>query len=96
MRKLYSLLLLVVLMSLSFACLEDEGDPLDVFREIAYNSLTADEKGTVISDWKQAKVEAWIDGYYLVIFESTDAALGDVRVVVDPVAGRAVETLPRV
>lgn len=96
MKKIYAILLLIGLLSVSFACTEDNEDPLDVYREIAYNGLSVSEKATVVSDWKQAEVAAWLDGNYVVIFESTDAGLGDVRVVVDPVNGRVVEVLPRI
>ncbi|GAA0881296.1 hypothetical protein GCM10009119_42660 [Algoriphagus jejuensis] len=96
MQKIYSLLLLLVFVSFSFACKDEDGDPLDVFREIAFNSLTVSEKATVNNDWKQAEVGAWVDGYYLVVFESTDAGLADIRVVVDPTNGTVVEILPRI
>ncbi|HSF54302.1 MAG TPA: hypothetical protein VLA71_11140 [Algoriphagus sp.] len=96
MRKIYTLLLIIGLLSVSFGCLEDDGDSLDVYREVAYNALTADMKATVISDWKKAEVTAWTNGNYLVIFESTDSGLADVRVVVDPETARVVEILPRI
>jgi len=71
-------------------------DPLDVFREIAYNALTASEKSTLIGDWRDAEVSAWVDGYYLVTFKTTqDATLGPIQVVVDPEFGTVVEKLPR-
>ncbi|MBC6366097.1 hypothetical protein [Algoriphagus sp. AK58] len=80
-----------------FSCsLNSEEDPLNVYREIAYNSLNSTEKATVIGDWKNAEVSAWLDGNYLVVFQTTDAATrGPIRVVVDPDTGRVVEKLPR-
>ncbi len=95
MQKLHTLLLLTLLFLAAACSNSEDGDPLDVYREIAYNALSSGEKATVISDWRQAEVEAWVDGYYLVVFQSTDASLGDIRVVVDPLAGTVVEILPR-
>jgi hypothetical protein len=96
MRKIYSLFLLIGLLAAAVSCIKDDEDPLDVFREIAYSALSLDEKSTVVSDWRQAEVAAWVDGNYLVIFESIDAGLADLKVVVDPNTGRVVEVLPRV
>ncbi|OOG73766.1 hypothetical protein [Algoriphagus sp. A40] len=96
MKRIYSLLILIGMLSFAFACnTEGDEDPLDVFREIAYNALSSDVKATVIGDWKDAEVSAWVDGYYLVTFQTNDLVLGPVQVVVDPVTGRWVEILPR-
>lgn len=96
MKNLSAILFLVVLFSISFSCkLEGDEDPLDVYREIAYNALPSDIKATVIGDWKDAEVAAWVDGYYLVIFQTNNSALGPVKVVVDPQRGTWVEILPR-
>lgn len=93
LQYLFLLLLSVFLVSCS---LDSAEDPLDVFREIAYNSLTAAEKATITGDWKNAAVEAWLDGNYLVVFQTSDVATrGPIRVVVDPDSGRVVEKLPR-
>jgi hypothetical protein len=90
------LVLLALLGFLAFACSEGtDEDPLDVFREIAYNALSSTEKSTIVGDWKDAEVSAWTEGNYLVLFQTTDAALGPIRVVVDPDLGRVVEILPR-
>lgn len=96
MRRIYSLLLMISL-SVALACNTNGGDedPLDVFREIAYNALSSDVKATVIGDWREAEVSAWLDGNYLVTFQTSDAVLGPVQVVVDPETGRWVEILPR-
>ncbi len=95
MKKFYTVLLLSMLV-LGVACSDsDDSDPLDVFREIAYRALSSDEKASVVSDWRLAEVEVWVDGYYLVVFQSTDPSLGDIWVVVDPLAGTVVEVLPR-
>lgn len=94
--KLNYLFLLLFGLLLGSCSLDSEEDPLDVFREIAYNSLTAAEKATVTGDWKNASVEAWLDGNYLVVFQTTDTATrGPIRIVVDPDTGRVVEKLPR-
>ncbi|TDQ18912.1 hypothetical protein DFQ04_0723 [Algoriphagus boseongensis] len=91
--KLFTLILFTFLMACSST---DAEDPLDVFREIAYNSLTATEKSSLIGDWKEAEVGSWVDGYYLVSFATKDdSTLGPIRVVVDPVRGVVIEKLPR-
>ncbi|WP_332914000.1 hypothetical protein [Algoriphagus boritolerans] len=44
---------------MAFSCsVEDDTDPLDVFREIAYNALSSDIKSTVVGDWRDAEVSA--------------------------------------
>lgn len=92
----YTLLVMILLTAASMACsIEDDSDPLDVYREIAYNALSSDVKATVVGDWQDAEVSAWLDGNYLVVFETTDPTLGPVRVVVDPDRGIWVEILPR-
>lgn len=98
MNKLSLVLLIIILAFANFSCSSDsDEDPLDVFREIAYNSLTVDEKSTLLDqDFRGAEVTAWVDGYYLVIFRTTeDATLGPIRVVVDPTRGVVVEKLTR-
>ncbi|MBN7813131.1 hypothetical protein J0A68_19405 [Algoriphagus sp. H41] len=96
MKKLNTLLLLLGLLAGVLACTSSDGeDPLDVFREIAYNALSSSQKATINSNWQEAEVGAWVDGNYVVVFESTDPTLADLRVIVDPVNGRVVEILPR-
>ncbi len=96
MKKFCSLFIMLVLMLATLACsVEDDSDPLDVYREIAYNALSSDVKSTVVGDWRDAEVSAWLDGNYLVVFETTDQVLGPVRVVVDPDRGTWIEILPR-
>ncbi|WP_111669490.1 hypothetical protein [Algoriphagus litoralis] len=96
MSKNYFLVLVLLLLSVSFACVEQtDEDPLDVYREIAYNALPSDVRATVIGEYQDAEVSAWVDGNYLVIFQTSDQALGPVKVVVDPVLGVMVEILPR-
>jgi hypothetical protein len=96
MKKLQLLLSAFLLVFLVAACsTETDEDPLDVYREIAYNALSSTEKSTVIGGWQEAEVGAWTDGNYLVVFQTTNAALGPIRVVVDPDLGRVVEILPR-
>lgn len=92
-----NLFILFIFSILLFSCSMDNAeDPLTVFREIAYNSLTSAEKSTIAGDWKQAEVSAWVDGNYIVVFQTTDSdTLGPIRVVVDPDTGRVVEKLPR-
>jgi hypothetical protein len=91
--KIFTLLLFTLLMACSF---ESDRDPLDVFREIAYNSLTVSEKASLLEDWRKAEVGAWTNGNYLVTFKTKDdALLGPIQVVVDPVNGVVVEKLPR-
>lgn len=94
--RFYTLLLLLGLAIVTACSLDDEEDALLVFKEIAYNALTASEKASLATDWEDAAVEAWLDGNYLVIFRTTeDATLGPIRVVVDPDRGVAVEKLTR-
>ncbi|GAB2497212.1 hypothetical protein [Algoriphagus taiwanensis] len=98
MKKVIYLLLPLFILSSLISCNSDgDEDPLDVFREIAYNSLTVSEKSTLVdSDWRSAEVTAWVDGYYLVVFRTTeDATLGPIRVVVDPTRGVVIEKLTR-
>jgi hypothetical protein len=96
MLKNQFFVLVLLLLSVSFACVEqNDEDPLDVYREIAYNALPSDIKATVIGDSRSGEVSAWVDGNYLVVFETTDLALGPVKVVVDPERGIMVEILPR-
>lgn len=92
-RRLFIFFLVFSIIS---ACsLGDSEDPLTVFREIAYNYLTSVEKSSIVGDWKKAEVAAWLDGNYVVIFQTNDSSLGPIRVVVDPDTGRVVEKLPR-
>ncbi|MFN3996298.1 hypothetical protein [Algoriphagus sp.] len=96
MKRIYSLSILIVLSVITYACsISDNSDPLDVYREIAYNALSSNVKATVVGDWRRAEVTAWVDGNYLVIFETSDQILGPVRVVVDPDRGIWLEILPR-
>lgn len=96
MNRIYSLLIILFLTAVSLGCsVEDDSDPLDIYREIAYNALSSDVKATVVGDWRDAEVSAWLDGNYLVVFKSTDQVLGPIRVVVDPERGTWVEILPR-
>ncbi len=94
--KKHFLLVFLVLGSLLTSCsLESSEDPLDVYREIAYNFLSNAEKSFIVGDWKKAEVGAWVDGNYLVTFRTNDPVFGPIRVVVDPDTGRALEVLPR-
>jgi hypothetical protein len=88
-------ILLFASFSLSACSLDNSEDPLTVYREIAYNYLSMTEKNSIVGDWKKAEVAAWLDGNYVVTFQTNDSALGPIRVVVDPDTGRAVEKLPR-
>lgn len=75
------------------ACMEEaKEDPLDVYREIAYNALNSTQKESILGDWKQAEVAAWTDGNYLVVFLTKDG-MPPIRVVVNPDTGRVVEIL---
>lgn len=96
MKKNYFLFILAFLICISFSCVDgSDEDPLDVYREIAYNALSSAVKATVVGDWRDAEVSAWVNGNYLVVFETTDLVLGPVKVVVDPERGTWVEILPR-
>lgn len=96
MKRLVPFLLLITLIIFVGSCsVEDDSDPLDIYREIAYNALSSAIKATVVGDWRDAEVGAWLDGNYIVVFETTDEVLGPVRVVVDPERGTWVEILPR-
>jgi hypothetical protein len=92
-----NLFILFIFSMFLFSCSMDNAeDPLTVFREIAYNALTTAEKASIVGDWKQAEVSAWVDGNYIVVFQTTDSdTLGPIRVIVDPDTGRVVEKLPR-
>jgi hypothetical protein len=89
------LFLFIFSLVLASCSLDSSEDPLTVYREIAYNSLSATEKSSIVGDWKKADVAAWLDGNYLVTFQTNDATLGPIRVIVDPDTGRVVEKLPR-
>jgi hypothetical protein len=92
----YNWLLFLIIGLVVFSCSMDSSeDPLTVYREIAYNSLSGTEKSSIVGDWKKADVSAWVDGNYLVTFQTNDATLGPIKVVVDPDTGRVVEKLPR-
>lgn len=97
MKKITLILLYFGLVFTVLSCASGiDEDPLDVFREIAYNSLTASEKSSIIGVWQDAEVPAWVDGNYLITFKTTqDATLGPIQVVVDPNRGIVVEKLPR-
>lgn len=96
MNRIYSLFIILFLTAVSLGCsVEDDSDPLDIYREIAYNALSSSVKATVVGDWRVAEVSAWLEGNYLVVFQTTDVVLGPVRVVVDPDSGTWVEILPR-
>jgi len=78
---------------LLIACTEESPeDPLDVYREIAYNALSVTQKESILADWNQAEVAAWTDGNYLIIFLTKDG-MPPIRVVVNPETGRVVEIL---
>ena len=60
MRNVIYLLFPLFILSSWISCNSDE-DPLDVFREIAHNSLADSEKSTQVdSDWISAGVTAWL------------------------------------
>lgn len=90
------LLLLFFSLTVAACSLDSSEDPLTIYREIAYNSLSGTEKSSIVGDWKKADVSAWVEGNYLVTFQTNDASLGPIRVVVDPDTGRVVEKLPRI
>ncbi len=53
-------------------------------REVAWNSLSAEEQATVISNWREAVAEIQEDGTYHVIFNTTDdPLLGPILVIVN-------------
>lgn len=96
MKKLISYLPLLFLIFALFSCsVESDGDPLDVYREIAYNALPGTDKASIVGDWREAEVSAWTDGNYLVTFQTSDETLGPIHVVVNPTMGTVVEILPR-
>lgn len=96
MNRIYSILIILGFTAAFLNCsIEDDTDPLDIYREIAYNALSSGIKDTIVGDWRNAEVSAWLDGNYLVVFQTTDVVLGPVRVVVDPDRGAWVEILPR-
>jgi hypothetical protein len=89
------LFLLAFLGILLYSCTtEVEDDPLDVFRNIAYSALSTTQKASLAGDYKDAAVEAWTNGNYLVVFITKQGTAGPIRVVVDPITGRVVEILP--
>lgn len=95
MKYNWLLLLFFSLILASCSLESSDEDPLTIYREIAYNSLSGTEKSSIVGDWKKADVAAWLDGNYLVTFQTNDATLGPIRVVVDPDLGKVVEKLPR-
>ena len=89
------LIFFLLIIGISSCVQEESGDPLDVYRELAYNALNASEKASVLGEWKDASVNAWTDGNYLVVFQTIDPSLGTIQVVVDPQLGLVVEVLSR-
>ena len=89
-----NLIIFALLSFLAFSCsVTPDEDPLDVFREVAYNALSAADKATIVGDWRDAEVSAWTEGNYVITFQTQQ---GPLRVVVDPDTGRVVEILPRI
>ena len=89
----FKLLLFALLGIFVLACTEESPeDPLDVYRNIAYNALSPAQKASVLGDWQKAEVSAWTNGNYLVVFQTKDN-MGTIRVVVDPELGKVVEIL---
>ncbi len=54
---------------------DDEKNNLLKAREVAWNSLSAEEQATVITNWQEANVEIKEDGSYHVRFNTTDDPL---------------------
>ncbi|MDA0315698.1 MAG: hypothetical protein O2829_06135 [Bacteroidetes bacterium] len=89
----FKILLFALLGILVLSCtVESPEDPLDLYRNIAYNALSPVQKASVLGDWKKAEVSAWTNGNYIVVFQTKDN-MGAIRVVVDPETGRVVEIL---
>lgn len=90
----FNFLLFILLGILVLSCtVASPEDPLDVYRDIAYTALSSSQKASILGDWKEAAVEAWINGNYLVVFSTKSGFPGPIRVVVDPASGRVVEIL---
>jgi hypothetical protein len=86
MKKLY--IILIAFIPFISKCKKDSNsDPNTQIREIAWNSLSTQEKSTVIIDWKQAKVEQstyGLNSAYAVVFNTKDdALLGPITVYID-------------
>lgn len=86
MKNLF--IVLIALIPFISNCKKDsQPDPYEQIREIAWNSLTSQEKSTVIINWKQAKVEESTyntKSAYAVMFNTKDdALLGPITVYVD-------------
>lgn len=89
----FKLILFALLGILVLACTEESPeDPLDIYRNIAYNALSTTQKASLLGDWQKAEVSAWTNGNYVVVFQTKDN-MGSIRVVVDPELGRVVEIL---
>lgn len=85
MKKL--IIPLLFLLPFVFGCDKDNDVTYAEIREIAWNSLTSNEKSTVTADWQKAPVaETTYEGkdVYSVTFNtSADALLGPIMVYVD-------------
>jgi hypothetical protein len=81
------ILMLVIIPFISNCKKDSNSDPNSQIREIAWNSLSSQEKSTVTIDWEQAKVE--LSTYdsksaYAVVFNTNDdALLGPITVYID-------------
>jgi hypothetical protein len=86
MKKI--LIMLIALIPFVTNCKRDSSsDPLLQIREVAWNSLSKNEKSTVNIDWKKANVELStynLKDAYIVVFNTEDEALlGPITVYVD-------------
>jgi len=82
------IILLIALIPIISNCKKDyTGDPDYTIREIAWNSLTAQQQATVRVDWKQAPVDQTIykdkSAYSVRLNTSDDALLGPIIVYID-------------
>ncbi|HEY4785288.1 MAG TPA: hypothetical protein VIH57_04535 [Bacteroidales bacterium] len=82
------IVLLTSILFISTCKKDDHSDAYAQIREIAWNSLSTQEKSTVTIDWKKAKVELSTyngESAYMVIFNTRDdELLGPITVYVDP------------
>jgi hypothetical protein len=87
MKNLFFILLLVIPV-LTGCRKEENSDPYMQIREIAWNSLSTDEKSTVTIYWKVAKVNLSeynsVPAYAVVFNTKSDALLGPIMVFIDP------------
>jgi uncharacterized protein YcfL len=77
MKKIVLFIILFSFFAVSGCSNEDDESQNNIMkaREVAWNSLSAEQQATVITNWQEANVEIKEDGTYHVRFNTTDDPL---------------------